>query len=213
MLLDNAQDDIVASIAALRVLHEQQPDEHNVAVALGTRLLYKDDESGLAILEAVMDADANYSTVCARAIHAFHYRHGRTAEAEQVAKRIGEKSEVQKLADEERASVLPTDTFIEHGLSEDVLDRLKQQIALIGEIDALYLVQKACVHMPEQKSYVAGFTIKGKWLGNTQSKISAALVGIRTHVAFSSDTMIFSLDGTNSAYLKRLRAVPTSKIQ
>ena len=213
LLFDNAADDIVASVAALRLLHDQYPESHNVAVALGTRLLYQQDESGVGILEAVMNADANYSTVCAQAIYGFYLRHGRTAEAEQIAKRIGEKSEAQKLADEERATVLPTDTFVEHGLSVEVPDQMKQQIALIDEIDSLCLVQKACVHVPEQKSYVAGFTITGKWLTNRESKISAAMVGIRTHVPFPVDTMCFSLEGSNSAYLKRLRVVPASKIR
>ena len=130
-----------------------------------------------------------------------------------IAKRVVEKSESEKLADEERATVLSTDTFVEHGLSPEAQDRMKQQIAFIDEIDSLYFVQKACVHLPEQKSYVEGFTIKRKWLRNRESKTSAAMVGIRTQVAFSADTMCFALDGSNSAYLKRLRAVHASKIQ
>jgi hypothetical protein len=82
LLLDSASDDLPASIAALRCLHETQPDATNVAIALGTRLLFLEDASGIPMLDAVVEREPAHAIVCGQAMYDFYRRHGRVEEAE-----------------------------------------------------------------------------------------------------------------------------------
>ncbi len=212
LLLDNAADKLPESIAAFRELHAQHPEENRVAIGLGTRLLFQEDESGIPMLEAVIARDPSSAVACGQAIYDFYRRHDRNDEAEALAKRVNALAEGNREADEERAAVRPEDTFIAHGLSDTALAELKQQLANISEVGDVYFVQKQCTHQPERKNYVVGFTIKNKWLGDKKTKINAAMVAMRTHVTYPGETMIIAFDANNEYYLKRMKAVAGAQV-
>jgi Zn-dependent protease with chaperone function len=213
LLLDHASDDVPASITALHCLHDARPDAANVAIALGTRLLFLEDESGIPILAAVVEREPAHAIVCGQAMYDFYRRHGRTEDAELLAKRINECAAIQREADEERNAVRPSDSFISHGLSETALADLKRQFAAISDIAEVYLVQKLCTHLPEQLSYVVGFTINNKWLGGRDRKIASAMAALRAHVSFPRHTMIIAFDAGNQAYQKRMALIAGSRLQ
>lgn len=212
LLLDNAADDLPASIAALRELHIAYPEANNVAIGLGTRLLFQGDEAGIPLLEAVIARDMASAVPCGQAIYDFHRRSGRLDDATATAKRINELAEGNRDADLERASVLPTDVFVPHGIDDARLAELTRQFAEISEINDVYLVQKRCEHQPERKHYVVGFSIKNKWMSGRERKINSAMAAMRLHVSYPGETSIIAFDAGNEAYCKRLAAVAGSKL-
>jgi Zn-dependent protease with chaperone function len=212
LLLDNAADNLPESVAALRDLYAQHPEENKVAIALGTRLLFQEDETGVAMLETVIARDATSAVPCGQAIHDFYRRHDRNDEADAVVTRINALAAGNREADEERAEVRPNDRFVPHGLDDIALEKLKQQFANINEIGDVYLVQKQCEHQPERKNYVVGFTIKNKWLGDKKPKINAAMIAMRTQVTYPGETMIIAFDANNEFYLKCMKGVTGARV-
>lgn len=212
LLLDNAADRIPESIAALRELHTGHPDNINVAVALGTRLLFVDDDTGVAMLERVIENEPSSAGACSHAIYDFYRRNDRAVEAEAFASRMHDLGQANRAADDERADVRPVDTFVAHDLSEEAVAKLREQFSTIREVGHIYLVQKRCVHQPNRKNYVVGFTIKNKWLGERNAKINAAFVALRSHVKYPGETMVIALDANNQYYLKRMKAVDGAQV-
>lgn len=212
LLLDGAADNLPESVATLRELYAQHPDENKVAIALGTRLLFQEDEAGVTILKTVIARDATSAVPCGQAIHDFYRRHDRNDEADALIVRINALAVGNREADEERAEVRPNDRFIPHGVDDAALEKLKQQFANISEIGDVYLVQKQCEHQPERKNYVVGFNIKNKWLGDKKSKIKSAMVAMRTQVNYPGETMIIAFDANNEFYLKCMKGVAGARV-
>jgi len=212
LLLDRACDDMDASIAALAALHARFPDQDGVLGSLGSRMLIRDNEAGVALLELAITRLPAGAADYLLALRAYFERHGRHDEAKAANERAIAAAETNHKADAERAQVLATDRFIEHGVDDAAVAAMRQRLAEIPELGDAYLVQKHCEWLPERKYYVLGFGIRNRWLPGHDRKINAVMLALRTQFPFPGETSIVPFDRGNEAFRKRFAAVTGARL-
>lgn len=70
-----------AALEMLRALNAENPAHAPAGLALGVRLLRRDDDAGIALIERAIEADADALAPGAEVLRDYHARHGRDDEA------------------------------------------------------------------------------------------------------------------------------------
>ena len=194
--------DADATIAQLRTLHERVPEDPVVLFNLGARLLWRDDESGMALLEAAMRLDVTETVRCCEALRDYCWHVGRKDEAREWHRRMSERAELEQAAAKERDEVRLDDKFLRHDLDADALARMQAELRPIAGLAKAWFVEKRVKHMPEKRCWVLGFTVRG-W---TKRKARAAevLARIQQDVTFPGETLIISVEGENYRFRRKL---------
>jgi hypothetical protein len=79
---------------------------------------------------------------------------GRIDEAKTYASALEEQNEMFEKARQERQSILSSDHFSPHELSDEVIEQIPQKLAGLEEITGLYLVKKDVRYMREHPFHV-----------------------------------------------------------
>ena len=194
-----------SALEQFRALHARAPDHPALCYALGARLLARDDGAGAPLVERAMHLDDDLVAAGAERLRDFHWRGGREAEADAWHRRLVERTELLQAAEKERASVTVRDKFEPHGLAEEALERLREQLSGIPGLKKAYLLKKRVQHLPERPLYVLGYTVRAPLGLGLKKRAAEAQRRIHESVRFPGETLFFNVQGENYRFGRKFR--------
>lgn len=200
------------ALIQLRRLHERHPESAMVCFRLGACLIARDDATGVDLLEAAMKLDAGASVLSCQLMRDYHRRNDRNEESLAWHKRMTECQRAEDADSEERNTVLLKDTLEPHGLSDEALTLLRQQLDAVTNLRRAYLVKKRVSHHPDQPCYVFGFHITPRAHLYTLLRVEKAARQIQESVTFPGETIIISVEGDNYRFERKLKRVHGARI-
>jgi Zn-dependent protease with chaperone function len=195
-----------------RDLLEREPAHAGANFALGRLLLARNDEAGIAHLEAACKHDQSAMQPACEIIVAYFNRHGREVDARPYIDKYFQAGDAERDARRERGFVALTDTFVPHRLDAAALHELATQLARFAP-RCVYLVRKETVHYRNEPFYVLGVQRRMQWWRFESAGAAQQLVNqIGRDVKFPGETLIISLDGEYKSFRSRFRSVPDALI-
>jgi len=209
-LTESCGGDAGKALERFRALHARVPEDPVVLFNLGWRLLERDDEAGLALLESAMAHDETEIRRCCEALRDYCWRKGRKDEAHEWHRRLCERAELEQAAAKERDEVRLKDKLERHDLDPEALARMQAELKSVPGLRKAYFVKKRVQHMPERRCYVLGFTVRG-WL-NRKRRTAEVLERIHQAVTWPGETLIISVEGENYRFGRKFRWMRGSRI-
>lgn len=204
--------DADAALEQLRVLHAEDRDHAPASFALGLRLLQRDDDTGIALIERAIELDADAIVAGAEVLRDYHAKHGRDADAQRWLRRWCERQELLQLAQAERNRITAKDAFEPHRLSAEQVESLRAQLAAVAGVRKAWLVRKRVKHLPEQPQLVLGFTTTRWWSLANAKRMRATQDRIAETVVFPGPAVVLCVEGANAAIGKKMRKVGRGRI-
>lgn len=211
MLTDGIGGDPDEAMRLLRELRRRAPDDPGVIFNLGIRLLARDDEEGVELVERAMSLEHQAVVVGSQALAGYYERRGDEQRSTAFSERMFNQLKAYQEGESEREQILISDTFDPHELPAETVERITQQLRAIDNLKEVYLVRKRVVNFPEIPCYVLGFGLSGMNF-MAGGRRTAALERIRDEVEFPGETLIMCLDGDNKAFRKLLKNVQSARI-
>ena len=209
-LTESCGGDAGKALERFRALHARVPEDPVVLFNLGWRLLQRDDDAGLPLLENAMRHDEGEIVRCCEALRDYCWRRGRKDEAHEWHRRYAERAALEHAAAKERDEVRLKDRFERHDLGPEALARMQAELKAIPGLRKAYFVGKRVKHMPERRCYVLGFTVGG-WL-DRKRRAAEVQERIGQAVGFPGETMILNVQGDNYRFGRKLRWMRGSRI-
>lgn len=200
------------ALEQFRRLHERAPGDPTVCLTLGLRLLARDDEAGFPLVEQAMREDEENILPGCEALRDYCWRMKREEEAHAWHKQLVERAELLELARKERAELHTRDVLEEHGLPEEAVARLRQQLQKIPGLRKAYLVRKRVEHLAHHPLYVLGHVVSPWWKPHRKKLAAAVQQTILENVNFPGETLIISVEGENARFARKLRKAPRSRV-
>jgi len=185
------------ALQQFRTLHERNPQDAIVCLALGARLIDKDDESGCALIERAIQLDEDVTEKGCELLRDHHWRKGREEESRTWHQRLVERIELQQAAEKERNEIRLNDKLEQHQLTDDELTQLRTQLQAIPGLRKAYLVKKVVKHFAQRPCYVFGFSVTGMLQFHNKKRVTEILQRIHESVEFPGETIIINVDGDN----------------
>lgn len=202
-----------AALEQFRALHARWPDEAVTCIALGRRLLLRDDESGFPLVERAVNEDDELILAGCEVLRDYCWRKERTEEAHAWHARLVERARTLEGAREERNQVTLKDKFERHGLPDSAIEELRKLLAAIPDLKKAYFVRKRVAHLPERPCYVLGHIVRGGFWPSQRKKLVARVQKhIVETVGFPGETLVLSLEGANYRVGRKLRFMRGSRI-
>jgi Zn-dependent protease with chaperone function len=211
-ILTGSADNPDGCIEQLRALLARAPDDPVLHYTLGVRLLWRDDDSGMALLKRAMERNPWEIVRCCEALRDYCWRKGREEEAREWHRRMSERMAIEHAAKKERDEVRTSDKFEHHGVDPAALAQMQAQLKAIPGLRKAYFVMKRVKHMPERACYVLGFTLGGWLPWGKKDSSQVVLRRIQESVQFPGETMILRVEGKNSAFGRKFRWMRRSRI-
>lgn len=198
------------ALSQFRELHERAPGDAFVCLYLGMRLLWRDDEAGLALIERAIDIDEDTLCQAYEAQRDYHWRNGRQELAKDFNEKLVARAQLERAAQAERQAILITDTFDIHDLDGVALNELCAQLTKIEGLRKAYLVKKQLRHLPHKSLYVLGFSIKRGFGLRPKYTHDEVMHQLKTKIVFPHPTFLINL-GVNKKFSRKLKR-PDSEI-
>lgn len=200
------------ALEQFRRLHERAPGDASVSLSLGLRLLARDDEAGFPLVEQAMREDEENILPGCEALRDYCWRMKREQEARAWHKQLVERAELLELARTERAELHVRDALEEHGLPEEAVAKLRQQLQRIPGLRKAYLVRKRVEHLSHHPLFVLGHVVSPWWKPHRKKLAATVQQAILDNVSFPGETLIISVEGENARFSRKLRRVTRSRI-
>jgi Zn-dependent protease with chaperone function len=211
LLTESVRDQADVALEQMRIVHAREPGNPLYCLALGSRLLDRDDDAGIEIIKGALKNDDHVTLRAAEAMRDYNWRHGRNAEAENWHNYLVARARPLQAAEKERNELLPGNTFKPHGLSEQEFADFKSRLCTIAGIRKAYLVQKVLAHFPERVCYVLGYSTTPWYMPTRKSRNVAIQQAIHEKMIFPGETMIVVIDGDLKHFEKKMKKVRGSK--
>ncbi|MET0535604.1 MAG: hypothetical protein ABW171_15415, partial [Steroidobacter sp.] len=194
----------------LEALAAKSPDHAATQFALGRLRLAIDDESGLELLRNAMRLDPGAEQSACMLIVDYLQRHGRNEEARSHIDHLYDAGQRDLAASKERGELRTTDKLLPHGLSEEQLAQLTQQLqSFENDIRRVYLVRKQTVHYQEHPLYILAFERRvAVWKFESSGAAEGVSQRLGSDVTFPGETIIICADGDNKSFRKKFRSIP-----
>jgi Zn-dependent protease with chaperone function len=213
LLTESVRDQADAALEQFRALHARAPANPLHCLALGSRLLNRDDDAGIEIIKGAIKMDDQIAVQAAEAMRDYNWRHGRKKDAEGWHDYLLARAKPLQAAEKERNELLPSNTFLSHGLSEQQLAEFKVQVRAIGDIRRAYLVRKDVKYFPERVCYILAYRIT-PWYGfSSKSRNATVQQAIHREVKFPGETIIVLVDGNLKHFEKKMKKVKAARIK
>lgn len=200
------------ALAQLRNLHTRAPDDATVCLALGARLLERNDAEGCGLVENAMDLDEGTIAKGCELLRDYHWRNGRHEEARDWHQRLAERLQLQEGATYERNHVLLRDRFERHGLPEAALSELRAALSTVPKLRKVYLVRKQVKYFAHLPCYVLGFTTTRWFQWRRKGRAQEVTRAIQDSVRFPGETLIISVEGENVRFGRKFRWMRGARI-
>lgn len=134
---------------------EQHPTHAPARLALGARLLIRDDDAAaLPHLEAAQRHDSRYITPALQGLLHYYRQAGRDADADLIARRLEEHDRRTHEARQERTRLRRRDRLEPHDRSPSDLERVARALFFFPQVHQAYLARRLVRHFADQKHYV-----------------------------------------------------------
>lgn len=184
-----------------------------VHFAVGRILLEQEDQAGIEHLERAIRLDEDATLAALEHIHAYWKRQANEAGAKAVFDRYVQQVDKLDAAGEERAQIELKARYLPHGLPEEEVGVLREQIALFEAVAEAYLVRKEVQHFPDKPLFVLGVTLAGEWRRFNRDEDAALLQQqLLSTLTFPGETFVVVLSGHNKRLGKVMRGVPGALI-
>ena len=148
-----------AALDQLRALHESVPDDARICLALGSRLIMRNDDTGCALVERALQSDEDAILQGCELLCDYYWRNGHEEEYHAWNTLLIEEAEVQRAAHKERNRVSPSDEFEPHGLPKETLAALVAQLRAVPGLSTAYFMKKRVLFSQHRPLYVLGYTV------------------------------------------------------
>ena len=150
--LTEAIRDANSALDQLRALHESVPDNASICLALGSRLIMRNDDTGCALVKRALQSDENAILQGCELLRDYYWRNGYEEEFDAWNRLLIEEAEIQRDGNKERNRVSPTDEVEPHGLPEETLAALVAQLCEIPGLSTVYFMRKRVLfpHRPSR---------------------------------------------------------------
>jgi Zn-dependent protease with chaperone function len=214
LLNELVANDADKALAQLQTLHVTAPQDPTIMLTLAIRLLRRDDEeAGYALLEQAVETDERLMARNYEIRRDHCWRKGQVDEARGWQSKYVARMEMESRADTERNKLFLRDTFERlHGLSDEDLQMLKQDLAAIEGVKAAYIARKHVQHYPDRPCYVLGYSVTSFFQLHSKAHADEVLKKIRENVRFPGETLIICVNGANRRFGKKLRRVSDSRL-
>lgn len=200
-----------AALVLLEALQQRAPEDAVIGYALGARWLERNDERGVALLQSVMERDADAYVPGAEALRDYYWNIGQEEEARRWHNLMIDRAETDRLAAKERDQILTTDKYERHGLNEEAVAALREQLKAIPGLRKVYLVRKQMKHYPERPLYVLGFTVRFALRAKKlREEVQQRIVD---DVEFPGQALIISVEGDNYKFGRKFRWMRGTRIR
>jgi Zn-dependent protease with chaperone function len=212
VLTETMGNDAEDALAQFRALHARAPDDAAVCFGLGARLLARDDEAGVALLERAMALDEDAILKASELLRDYRWRQGRKEEAHGWHDRVVERAGLLQAAARERDQITLKDKFEPHGLPAEALEALVAQLRAIPRLRRAYLLRKRVEHFPQRPFYVLGFRATGPLQLHSKKRALEVLQRVRETVGFPGETFIMSTEGEYYRFDRKFRRMRGARI-
>lgn len=202
------EDDQREALAAFNAAHA----EHALGLFLeGGLRLDKGEPDGLALLDRAMALDPEATKPGCQRAYAFLMERQQKDEAEVYAERWRQRDALETQRGEQLAQLDGKDSFAAHGLPDDTVAALKQRLggkaaAYIGEV---YVARRVIPADPSSVQWVMG--VKLSWWGRRRGKQTAVVERLAA-LEWPVPLTFVTLDGRFAPWLKKMRALPGSRL-
>ena len=198
-LTDDAAHDADRAISLLRAIVDEAPEHVGACYSLGMRLIARDDDAGVTLLERLLDQDPSVAVPAAIALRDHAARRGRGEDAERWHGRAVALSERRATIEREESVVRLSDTFVRHDLDAERLAALQATIRGLAGVKRAYLVRK---QIPVEggsmhHGYVLGLSLAGLGDGARAVHMGPALEALQAAGVLPAGTLILCVNGTN----------------
>jgi Zn-dependent protease with chaperone function len=199
----------------LEALAARAPDHAATQFALGRMRLASDDESGIELLNNAMQLDPGAEQTACMLIVEYLQRHGRNEEARAHIDHLHNAGERDHAARKERGELRLTDKLLPHGLNEQQLTELHQQLQkFAGDIRRIYFARKQTNFYQEHPLYILAFERRTHfWKFESGGAAEGISQRLGADVTYPGETIIICVDGDNKAFRKKFRAVAGVEIR
>ena len=204
--------DSSAALDQLRALHESAPDDASICLALGSRLIIRNDDTGCTLIKRALQSDEGAILQGCDLLCDYYLRNGHEEEYQAWNRLLTQEAEIQRADCEERNHVSLSDKFEPHGLSEDTLAALIAQLRAVAGLRSAYLVRKAVMHYQDRPLYVFGYRVIGLIPSERKTLATQVLARIKTSVQFPDQTLFINVDGKNYRLRRKLSRIRWAKV-
>lgn len=201
------------ALALFRELHQRKADDPVLCYHLGVRMLNNDEDGGAALVERAMELDEEYIVHGAEALRDYYWRHGSENQARAWYERLVERTNLESATQKERNEVRLDDKFERHGLSDESVAELREQLKRVAGLRKAWLVRKRIQHFPERPMYLLGYTASRSFFSwSNKKRIAEVLEKIKEQVVFPGETLIVNVEGDNYRFGRKFRWSRGSRI-
>jgi murein L,D-transpeptidase YcbB/YkuD len=199
----------------LEALAAKAPDHAATQFALGRLRLAGDDESGIELLNNAMRLDPGAEQAACMLIVEYLQRHGRNEEARAHIDHLHNAGERDQAARKERGELRVTDQLLPHGLSDQQIAELMQQLQTFAtDIRRVYLSRKQTTYYQDHPLYILAFERRTRfWKLESGGAAEGIARRLGSDVTYPGETIIICVDGENKAFRKKFRAVPDAELR
>jgi Zn-dependent protease with chaperone function len=204
--------DHLEAIAQLRALRERADDDVMICYALGSRLIASDNAEGVSLLEKAMDLDEMAIVHVLEQLRDFHARAGRDDVARAYHERMSQRLHLEQQAHHERGHVVPEDRFEDAGLSDEVMHRLRQQMAKVPEVLHAWIARKQVQHLAHRPCYVIAFEVTPWWRARHPKRVAEAVEALKANLSFPGETLLVNIEGDHAALRARFKRLNSGRL-
>lgn len=187
----------------MKKLYEEDQENALANYIYGRFLLERKDQSGCAILERSAQLNEFYQVKVYEMLYQFYHEQEITFEAEKYQQLMSERVELEQFAMKEREEVGFKDHFIPHGLTQEALDDLLQQLRKYTGIQQVWFVQKQVQYLKHIPCYILGFSLK-KGFGKVDIEaIVQTAKALHENVIFPGETFLLCFDMDENQKIKK----------
>ena len=193
-----------AAMEQFEQLHALEPDNSIFCYELGYRLLQKDDERGYDLVVRAVEGNENLIVDGCELLRDYSRFKGRQEQARTWHERMLERSLLEAQAQLERDTLMIRDKLEHHGLPEEAVAALRQQLQALGGVRKAWLVRKKVKLMPEHPCYVLGYTTTPWWRPCSQHKVEEIQQRILDSLEFPDEMLVVNVEGYNYRFGRKL---------
>jgi Zn-dependent protease with chaperone function len=152
------------------------PKHAGANFVLARHYLQKDDDRGIALIEAAIASDPLLTVNGCNLLYAYYNRTGRREMLRPIENRVDEFNKLAAVAQQERALLTARDSFYEHGLTAQQIQALQAVFAAEPDIEKVAVARKKVLHFPHRPCFGVALKLKVPWYSFRSSSHNQQLI-------------------------------------